>query len=789
MSTPEPKPADTLEFFLKTIPEQIHLTAIDPEKQRYLVAYDFGTDAEAAGAWALERNREGLNVYYTVNRVRDGLHDKPSKTDITAIRFAHVDIDPPKGVASFTAEEKEAAYHRLKSASPCIINWSGNGWQGLWRFKEGVGQDEVEKINEGLIAALGGDVGTHDASRLLRVPGLVNWPDERKRRIGRVPVLSVIAIEDDGSVQDTSRMLAAHPVTERRADKGQPRADVALGDIELLTANDLGLTDDAYLRRVIDGPEGLDRSRDTYHFACEALRHGLTQQQVAGVLLNGANAISEHCLSQADPARAARRAIEKALCETEVHVMARKHERERERDLAAAEQPNDETKIWSLSAMLCDCVLIEEGSQVADTTRPGHVLSQADFKVSTAASTFLAQVPARGGGMRTVRKKVADAWLADPARRTVATQTFRAGAGAVTSAPDGRTALNTWQGLRATVPPADWELRAQPFINHVEWLFGDQSNLLLDWVAHAVQRPGELPSIAFLHIAPRTGMGRNLISSVLGRIFVGYAALSFPLGLTLRTGYNGLLAGKLLAVVDEIDEGDGARKYQMQQDLKQLVTEETRTINPKYARQHVEWNACRWLIFSNSEAAIPLEDADRRFVVVRCDDDPRPEVYYWELYRMRDDLAFIASVTAFLANRDIAHFKPGMRAPLTAAKAGLLARVRSESEQAAFDIAERWPVDVITSDEIDAVMGEERPRGSAKRYTMDRAGLVKLRTWKDQEPCGFRKKVTAYAVRNGASWKSADISALRAEIARVDAAEKEAALFGVAPGAAGEEDG
>jgi hypothetical protein len=30
---------------------------------------------------------------------------------------------------------------------------------------------------------------------------------------------------------------------------------------------------------------------------------------------------------------------------------------------------------------------------------------------------------------------------------------------------------------------------------------------------------------------------------------------------------------------------------------------------------------------------------------------------------------------------------------------------------------------------------------------------------------------------------------LRAEIARVDAAGKEAALFGVAPGAAGEEDG
>lgn len=780
MSAPEQNPADVLEFFEKTISDQIHLTAIDPEKSSGTVGRDFGTDVKSAAAWASEKNSAGFNLHYTVNRVRDGLNAKPTKADITAVRFAHVDIDPPKGSASFTPEEREAAYDRLHAAEPCTINWSGNGWQGLWRLDGGVSHDEVEQINRGLIEALGGDTGTHDASRLLRVPGTINWPDGRKRNIGRVPAASGIVVADVGSVNCAARMLADYPITQK-AEKAQPRGDVVLGDIKLLTADDLSLPEDAYLRRVIEEPRGLDRSVDALHFACEALRQGLTPQQVAGVLLNPGNTISSHCLDQADPVRAARRAIEGAFGQEDVRVLARKHERERERDLAAAEEPTDETKIWSPETMLRDCVLIEEGSQVADTTRPGHVLSQADFKVSTAASTFLAQVPAKGGGERTVRKKVAEAWLTDLARRTVATQTFRAGAGAVTSAPDGRTALNTWRGLRATTPPADWELRAQPFIDHVEWLFGAESALFLDWVAHAAQKPGELPSIAFLHIAPRTGMGRNLISSILGRVFVGYAALSFPLGLTLRNGYNGLLAGKLLAVVDEIDEGSGSRKYQMQQDLKQLVTEETRLINPKYGRQHVEWNACRWLIFSNSEAAIPLEDADRRFVVVRCDDEPRPDTYYCELYRFRDDPAFIASVSEFLRRRDISSFRPGMRAPMTAAKTNLLARVRSESEQVAFDIAERWPVDVITSDEIDAAMGTERVHGAAKRYVLERAGLIRLRTWKEQAPLGWRTKVTAYAVRNSAAWKDADITALRTEIARADNAAKEAALFGRAP--------
>lgn len=60
--------------------------------------------------------------------------------------------------------------------------------------------------------------------------------------------------------------------------------------------------------------------------------------------------------------------------------------------------------------------------------------------------------------------------------------------------------------------------------------------------------------------------------------WLGYAALSYNLGASLRSGFNGLLAGKLLAVVDEIDEGASGRRYQMQQDLKQLITEETRAI-------------------------------------------------------------------------------------------------------------------------------------------------------------------------------------------------------------------
>jgi hypothetical protein len=711
------------------------------------------------------------------DQVRPGLGAKRSKGDIVGIRFAHVDIDPPKGVASFTPLERAAAYERLKAASPSLINWSGNGWQGLWRLDEGVTIDEVEQINRGLIAALGGDRGTHDASRLLRVPGLNNWPDAKKSAAGRVPASACIVDADTGVEADTQAMLKAFPAS----NKLRERQPTDLGEVMPLTADDLGVPSDTYLRKLIDEPHGLDRSADVFHFACQALRDGLMPEQVVGVLLHPYNAISSHCLDQMNPRRAANRAIEKALGEEDVRILAKRHARERERALAAGEtnDPTDFTKLWTLDGMLRDCILIEDGAQVVDTTRPRCVLTQSDFRASTAASKMFVEVTGKNRSTRKVSRKVAEIWLEHPDRRSAATMTFRPGAPMITVAPNGQNALNTWGGFRFLACPDDWELRAAPFVKHIHWLWGKDADAFLDWLAHIAQRPGELPSIAWLHIAKRTGMGRNWVATVLGRVFVGYAALAYNLSGTLRTGYNGLLAGKVMAVVDEIDEGSGQRKYQIQQELKQLVTEETRTINPKYGRQHTEWNACRWLIFSNSTTALPLEDDDRRFWVVQCDEGPKSAEYYAHLYALKDDPAFIASVAEYLSRRDISHFKQGQRAPMTTAKATLLERTRPAEEQVLRDIVERWPVDIITSDELHTLLDDERLKGTAFRYALERASVEKVGTWKKHSgDYVSRQRANGYAVRNAEVWKKASIAQMRAEVDRMDRRVKDAAFYG-----------
>ena len=143
--------------FFQTIADQIHLVAIVPDGPTQ--GRSFGSKVQAAQEWASERNAQGMNIYWTVNCVRPNFHRKPSKKDIIDVRYAHIDIDPPKDGSPF---DREAAISKLSSApiQPSFTIWSGNGVQAFWRVKD-ISHEQGETINRGLISYFGGDVGTH----------------------------------------------------------------------------------------------------------------------------------------------------------------------------------------------------------------------------------------------------------------------------------------------------------------------------------------------------------------------------------------------------------------------------------------------------------------------------------------------------------------------------------------------------------------------------------------------------------------------------------------------------
>lgn len=151
------------------------------------------------GAWDEIRRwvdaREGrANLYFSVNEPAPGApHKRLKAEDIGQVRAAHCDVDPVDGepLAAERARLRELSKKLCAEteAPPTHVIDSGGGVQFLWRFDPAgpgpVDRTTIEAQNRGVSRALGGDPGTHDLARILRLPGTTNLPTAAKRLKGR----------------------------------------------------------------------------------------------------------------------------------------------------------------------------------------------------------------------------------------------------------------------------------------------------------------------------------------------------------------------------------------------------------------------------------------------------------------------------------------------------------------------------------------------------------------------------------------------------------------------------
>lgn len=446
--------------------------------------------------------------------------------------------------------------------------------------------------------------------------------------------------------------------------------------------------------------------------------------------------------------------------ETEVE-RAKRVEREKSRTIGEGAAGLPVQGLMSGTEMLEDLVFLSEGSRVSRVSDPRFVLSFGDFKATTEASATFVKSPSG----RKLKRANAQLWLEHPERKTVRTQTFAPGGPALCMSPDHVPAQNLWVP-RSTVAPNNWRELSAPFFDHVEYLVpvAAERARFLDWLAHIEERPGELPSTHYLMVASQTGIGRNWLAYALARAFPGHTALGFDLAAALKSGFNGSLSMKLLAVVDELHEGGpGGAHTAAAERLKSMLTEATRLINPKHGRQHTEFNCSRFLMFSNHAAALPLAENDRRVIVIENPTTRRSEVYFTELYALLSEPDFGPALAEALRQRDITGFNAGAPAPMSEAKARTIRAGRTEVEQAIRDIAREWPSACITSSRLSLAVAETL---GGKSFSVQAAcvaaGLVKY---------GGRVKVASvpshvWVLRDSLTWAGAMPLDVAAEVLR-----------------------
>ena len=564
-----------------------------------------GSSLDDVVQWAVEQNGEHRrNAYMAPARLRPDytLRKKAKDVDVVGSSWLWADIDPDKKAVNLPfAERKAACLAKLTTErpadvpAPSAVVDSGGGYWGLWRLDQEAAPDAIQSRLRWLAMKLGGDKTT-DPSRIMRLPGTVNWPDEGKRAAGQVPALA----------RFETRTGAAHPVSAFDVVKGDsPSGGKAHVDLskDLPKLNNLDDLPSAVSSRtkmlIVNGDDPDDptkypsRSEVLFAVLCELVRAEVEDDVMASVVLDGDYTISAHVQDQPNPRRYVARQIQRAHDEAVDPAL---------REL------NDQFTVLENEGGKCRILeFVEMPTGVKGKTRSVVTLqSFEDFRNRFLNRNVVVGTDKEGNDVKMALGKW---WLQNAARRQFHSLTFRPRDGEEVGTGATRQ-LNLWQGFTVRPEPGEWG-RMRAHIRDV-LASGDEASdsYIIRWMAWTLQNPDEPAEVA-LTFRGEPGTGKGVFGRTMAQLFGQHG---------LHTGGSEMITGRFnkhfrdccLLFADEV-VWDGDRKAEAK--VKTFLTEPTLMIEGKGV-DAVTWpNMLHVIISSNSEWVVPAGPFERRYAV------------------------------------------------------------------------------------------------------------------------------------------------------------------------------
>lgn len=281
--------------------------------------------------------------------------------------------------------------------------------------------------------------------------------------------------------------------------------------------------------------------------------------------------------------------------------------------------------------------------------------------------------------------------------------------------------LNTYVDQR--IAP-DSTIGVEPWDEHLRWLIPDERSreVLCDWLAYTYQRPGDKIAWAPVLYSRSYGVGKTTVFNALAEC-IGRSMVSEPTQSELEDKFNGWCYGKLLVKIEELRSGD---KYHVVEKLKPIIANPTLSIRRLYQGEFVAANVANVCASTNHMQALPLEQGDRRWMLIQCVEagleERRPRMR--ELHRWLSQVGY-GGIAHWLAARDVSGFQPRGEAPNTE-----LRDVVAEASMTEFDRAVEL-CDVFDSAGLisSAVISEYLSQNNC-RFSDRRLGLIaKRRGW------------------------------------------------------------
>lgn len=600
------------------------LTAISVDKKAIESRTFSGPeDEEQVRAWLnLHKNR---NLYYSVNTPIDDAREskKLKKSDVARVYHLHVDVDPratnDEGKpCSHEDVEKEQRRILAKIQSyplePSEVVFSGGGYNALWTLEEPVDVAENSpSLEETLRRAI--DVERRnwqfeldfetvdhcrDVSRILRLPGTINRPNEEKIKKGRVPTLSRV-VSSSGRRYPLG-VFAATPVVGNNQGSAPDRQ--VSSDIQRIESVDHLPKDvpDALKVIIVQGHDPTnaqrwsgDRSQALFYVCCELVRCEVPDAMILGIITDRRFGIAESVVDKGNGMmRYALRQINRAKDKAHNPKLA---------------EFNDKYAVIANYGGRCLIMIEEEGRDV-EFMRPSEFFKARDHEKIVFASAKSGKEKVSG---------VASWWFDQRRRRQYEHVCFEPGL-------DTPQDFNLWRGFGVDSVAGSLH---HSYLEHVyeNICSGNQEHYdyLIKWCARVFQQPRTQSMVAPVLLGKR-GTGKSVFTGTLVKLLGKHAYVASSAE-EVTGRFNAHLHHTILLIAEEAFEMRDKRHESV---LKERITGRQFGVERKGVDVMSVNNYLHVMMTSNNEKVVPAGDYERRFLVIRVGDAKLQDADYFK---------------------------------------------------------------------------------------------------------------------------------------------------------------
>jgi hypothetical protein len=274
----------------------------------------------------------------------------------------------------------------------------------------------------------------------------------------------------------------------------------------------------------------------------------------------------------------------------------------------------------------------------------------------------LVDVPAGGG--RTKKEELGKYWLKHPARRE-----YPNGIAFLPGREASAGTYNLWRGFAIQPRQGDCSLYWAHVSDVICQRDPDVYRFVRKWMAHAVQRPWEVPKSAIV-LRGLQGTGKNFFVDPFGALFGQHFLTVYSME-HVSGRFNGHMRDVILLCANEATWGGDRIQDSI---LKGIVADEFIPVEHKGVDAVLLPNYRRLIALTNHDHPVARDMDDRRFLVLEVSKEHKEDTAYFGALKAQLDAGGLEALLWDLVHEDLSDYKPWK---LPASKAGFDIKLRS----------------------------------------------------------------------------------------------------------------